>query len=1157
MQKSQTWVVILTLVICLAAAIPAHGQTGGGAILGTVTDTSGARVPNAQVAIKNAATNESRTVTASGDGFYNAPSLAPGNYDVTVTAPGFQTLVQKDVDVIVGRDLTLNLELKVGAVSQEVEVKSSVPQVELNNSAITGSVEATTIRELPLNGRDWVQLTLLQSGVSALRGANPVGVPAISPRLESGEGQQISLSGGRPEMLAFFQNGISIMDYANTSPGAATGLNLGVDSIEEFSVIVSTPPASYGRTASGVVNATVRSGSNAFHGSGIAFFRNSALDAKSFFDDNTASIPPFYRHQYGGSIGGPIKKDSTFFFFDYEGFRQSLSGTTTGVSTISADAAQGKVQCQPTDYFSGVCTCTTFDSASGLCSNPTGQGHYWHQVSVAVNPLYLSLVPAGTCPGATAGFAAGGSDTCPLSVVGANVQNEDYYIGRLDHNFGSNDKFDSSYFYDTGNQGTPSASNLNTFVLGDITHRQAFTLAETHVFNSSLVNAWRGGYTRTYATDTHVLSISNPALANTSLGSIPGLDMSAIAAGSLVLGPGQNAQDVTYFNFNTFQMYDDIVSTRGRHTLKFGGGFEYDQDNYDSPNGRSGAWTFTTVEDFLTLNPSRLQAQAPNTSTKRAIRQTIYGIYFQDDIRVRSNFTLNLGLRYERATTPGEAHGLEVGLRNLTDTTPTFGSLYVPSWMGFSPRIGFAWDPFHNGKTSVRAGFGIYDALPLLYEMANRFNRGYPYYQASSVNWCADPVAASPCGAGFQPAPAGTFPGGGINDLALASQNQTVQVQHNPSRSYLTQWNLNIQRDLGHGLAAELGYVGSRGTHLANGDYDENLYVPQMINGAPFWDQSLPKQLSNGGGCPSPTHNPAQALCYYNPALNPDGSPAYVGIYDTQWNGVSFYSGLQAGLSKKMSNGLQWQAKYAWSKSMDTNSLAFSSGGTLTGIANPFPQMPKANYGPSDFNIPQNFIFNGLYVIPTPHWSSGIARALLGGWQPGGIVTLSSGEPFSVLTWFDNTGTGTHQPVGWVLGQKPDLVNTPACRNPEHIVKTLGPQNTATYFDTPGGVPTCFAFPVPGHLGNFGRNRMHTAMVSNVDFSLYKNNYIPRISETFNVQLRFEFFDVFNHASLGFPSLFNMWVLPPFPFPTAGQAGYTANPQQPARQIQMGVKINF
>lgn len=1133
MQKMQFRVVILTLALCFVQVIAAYGQTGGGTILGTVSDASGARVPNAQVSMKNAATGESRTVATNENGFYNAPSLSPGNYDIAVTAAGFQTLVRKGVAVLVGRELTLNLELRVGAVTQQVEVAGEISQVELSTSTVSGSIEATTIRELPLNGRDWVQLTTLQAGVAPLRGANPVGVPAISPRLESGEGQQIALSGGRPEMLVFLMNGVSMMDYANTSPGAATGNNLGVDAIQEFSVIVSTPPAGYGRTASGVVTAAVRSGSNRFHGSGIAFFRNSALDAKNYFDfirdPNTlkiAPIPPFYRHQYGGSIGGPIKKDSTFFFFDYEGFRQSLTQTVQG-STISDAARAGNF-------------------ANGDVVAPS-----------ALIQKYLTVYPEPTtCPPPP-------TDSCSFTSTGALVLSEDYYIGRIDHRFGSNDSFNSAYFFDKGSQGAPDS--LKSYVIGDITHRQAITLEETHIFNSHLANSWRGGYTRTYASDTHVLSIMRPALADPTLGSIPGLDMSTMGIGDVGgFGPGQNAQDVTSFQFNSFQLYDDLSYVHGIHTLKFGGSFEFDLDNYDSPNQHAGVWNFNTLEDFYKGNPASFGAQIPGLTTERGARQKVYGIYLQDDIRLRPHLTLNLGLRYERATAPTEVHGKLADLRNITDPASTIGSLYVPSKMGFSPRIGLVWDPFGNGKTAVRAGFGIYDALPLLYEMANRFNRGYPFYQQGLVNW----------GAPNPPPPANVFPSGGLAALQAAPSIVTVSVEHNPHRSYLTQWNMNVQRDLGRGFAAQVGYIGSRGTHLSNGDYDINTYVPQIINGQPFWDPNIYATCQppnppaacmvqqSGGPCPvlasGPQRDPTRELCFVN--------DNFTQIYISRWNGVSFYHALQASLTKKMSNGLQLQANYTFSKSIDTNSIAFSSGGTLSGIANPYPPFPKINRGPSDFNVPHNFIVNWLYNVPKPHWDSGIANATLKGWEVGGIFTASSGEPWSALLLFDNpgapfygTGTGSHAFIGWVLGERPDLVNTPGCANPNEVVKgniTVGGlpiQNTAQYVK-----PGCLIAPgdpanAPGragHIGNFGRNRMYNPGLVNVDFSLYKNNYVKSISDNFNVQLRFEFFNVFNHTNLGYPTLFNMWMLTG----NFGQAGYTATP---ARQIQMGVKINF
>src|ERR1700680_4100157 len=315
-------VTVLTIGISLVVSLPLRAQVAGGTLSGTITDASGAVVPSAEVEIKNSATGITKTVTTSTEGFYTAPNLLPGNYEVAVSAPGFNTAIKNGIVINVGSQPVFNLVLEVGVVVNRVEVSTDAPTVQLTSSEISATVNATTVRELPLNGRSWTDLAALQPGVETIQ-TQPTFATG-SDRGNRGFGQQWTISGARPQQNNYRLDGVSLNDYANGAPGSVLGGNLGVDAIQEFSVLTSNYSAEYGKTSGGVVNAITRSGTNSFHGSVYDFLRNSALDAKNFFEqDPTLPKASFRRNQFGGAIGGPIIKNRTFFFADYEGIRQA------------------------------------------------------------------------------------------------------------------------------------------------------------------------------------------------------------------------------------------------------------------------------------------------------------------------------------------------------------------------------------------------------------------------------------------------------------------------------------------------------------------------------------------------------------------------------------------------------------------------------------------------------------------------------------------------------------------------------------------------------------------------------------------------------------------------------------------------------------------
>src|ERR1700730_3836075 len=309
----------LVLVIWFLASIPAHAQVVGGSLSGTITDESGAAIPSTTVSITNVATGVTTNVTANAQGIYNAPNLLPGNYQVTVSAPGFQTAIESGVILTVGAQQVLNVAMKVGTVTEKVEVTGQSPDVQLASPTISGVISSNTIVELPLNGRSWTDLATLQPGVSSIHDMISV---SSHDRLGRGLGDELSISGGRPQQNTYLLDGININDYSNQGPGSILGGNLGADAVSEFTVLTTNYSTEYGRTSGGVISAITRSGTNQFHGSAYEFLRNSAFDARNYFDQ--ATIPEFRRNQFGASAGGPIRKDKTFIFADYEGLRQNL-----------------------------------------------------------------------------------------------------------------------------------------------------------------------------------------------------------------------------------------------------------------------------------------------------------------------------------------------------------------------------------------------------------------------------------------------------------------------------------------------------------------------------------------------------------------------------------------------------------------------------------------------------------------------------------------------------------------------------------------------------------------------------------------------------------------------------------------------------------------
>jgi Carboxypeptidase regulatory-like domain/TonB-dependent Receptor Plug Domain len=1038
-----TALVLVTGSACLA-------QVSGGTISGSVRDSSERAIAGAHVFIRNSETAILRSVTADNDGIYTAPNLVTGTYQVSASKEGFATLVRSGVLVAVGSEEVIDFKLNPGEVRTKIEVSGTPPAIQLASSTLEEIENSTTVRELPLNGRDWTTLAQLQAGVT---GVYQYPLALSNQRANRGLGTQLSIGGTRPQGNNYRLDGISINDYSNGGPGSVLGVLLGVEAIQEFSVVTNSAPASYGRTSGGVINSITRSGTNELHGSAYEFLRNSALDARNFFD-TTSSPPPFRRNQFGADAGGPIVKSKLFVFGDYEGIRQLLSTTTVDI-VPSAAARTGNL------------TTSTV------------------RVDPSVKP-YLALYPLPNGPVE--------GDTGNFTLATPENTNQDFFTSRSDFTIGKVDSLFGTYMFDNGKTQGPDSFNDN--IIGTLSRRQAAVLEETHSFGAQMTNTARLGFSRIVSQAAKSLRAINPVAADPSLGFLPGQPVGVITNSELSTFPGGfGAVGEFDFHYNSYQFYDDAFATLGTHSLKFGFAFENIRDNELGKTSPLGQFVFGSVSDFLQDQPTSFNAPIGSGITPRALRQSIYAGYVMDGWRARPNLTLNLGLRYEAATAPSEAHGKLSNLPSLTSTTPHLGDPFFsnPTKLDFEPRVGFAWDPQGSGKTSVRAGFGIFDNLPLPYLFAATSLLSAPFFELGDDTNL----------------PQGSFPKGAF-PLLTTPTLRYAYIQPNPPRSYDMEWNFNIQQSIARDTVLQVGYTGSRGVHL-----------PYFTNN---FDMVLPTLTPQG---------------YVWPVNGTPLNPNVGQISGTMWNSDSIFHALEVQATRQLNHGLQAGVSYAWGKIIDSGSeSANSNPGTF---ANSSPTLwfdERNGRGLADFDIRQNLSVNYIWEVRGLKAKPRALQRALNGWQWGGILHIASGEPFTPII--------TGDPLGMKGDQfdRPDVLTGPGCSG-----SRVNPGNPLDYIKT-----QCFAFPNPGtRFGDAGRNILIGPGILNLDTSLVRN---LGGSEMFHAQFRAEFFNVLNHTNFASPvvttnntSLFGANGAP------ISSAGVLTSTTTTSRQIQFGLKL--
>jgi outer membrane receptor protein involved in Fe transport len=1123
----------------------ANAQVAGAILTGTVRDSSGAVIPKAQVTIIDVATGVTRKITADNAGLYSAPNLLPGNYQVSVTAPGFSTEVRSGITLTVGAQQILDITMRVGQVTETVQVTGEAPLVQLTSSTLSGEVNATTVRELPLNGRSWTDLANLQPGVLQA-------VEHPKQDVNRGFGAQLSISGARPQQNNYRLDGVSINDYSNGGPGSILGQNLGVDAIQEFSVLTSNYSAEYGKTSGGVVNAITRSGTNSIHGSAYEFLRNSGLDANDFFANaNGQPKPSFRQNQFGVSAGGPIRKDRTFIFGDYEGIRYSKG--QTAVATVPSLAARGLMPDGKTPTAAILCSNPPGPDPSNPCSPGPPDYSAYTKAGLTPNPdpitqidqTVLRYLPFFPLPNAG---TIGNGDIGLFAFDRHQIVSENYFTTRVDEKISDGDSLFGTYSFDNSPLTQPNV--LDDVLISSTAKRQIAAIEESHVFSSAVVNSFRVGYNRERANSGGGIKAINPAAADTSVNWwAPGYTPPQANVPGMTRTPGLAPPTFAYV-WNAYQAYDDAFVTRGLHSLKFGVGVERDQLNETTNTADYlGTFTFKSVNNFLANIPHGVAGVVPGLATPRYMRLTIAGAYVQDDWRFRPNLTLNLGLRYEFSTVLTETRGKLTNLPTIDAAVPHLGDPYFsnPTLRNFEPRVGFAWDPFHNGKTAVRGGFGMFDVLPMLYTTVTMNGRGAPFLQIASSTSL----------------PPGSFASGALPSI-LAQGGGAFEYQYvepHPKRNYVMQWNLNVQRQLAPSLTMLVGYVGSRGVHQGFRSDDGNFVMPAKTSSGYLWPVLEDPSTIPKTGAPSPI--PGNLI-------NPNSNIGAIRFLD--WGGDSFYNALQVGVMKRMSHGLQIQGSYTWGKSIDSNSGVIA-GDTLSGNAIGSLQWfdLKATRGLSDYNIGRVFVVNGSWQLPSLKSGPSALSWAANGWELGGILKVSDGPPFTPTFGTDGDPLGLNSTDPWDF---PNRLTDPGCKslvnpgNPNNYIKTqcfAVPTAPASFFT--GSTPMCSSDPAFGAnavgappqcfnlRGNAGRNIIPGPGLINLDFSIFKNNPIRRISENFNVQFRAEFFNVLNRANFATPIVPDSTDIFDSTGATSGSAGLLTSTVTDPREIQFAIKL--
>ena len=1081
----------LGLVLLLASTLPASAQTSS-SLTGSVTDASGAAVAAASVTAKNGNTGAARSTVTDAAGQYQFVSLPVGDYEILVRKQGFAPAVRTGIHLAVGQAAAVNLQLRIGGTEQQITVHADASALSLTPVDISGLVGEQQVRDLPLNGRSFDELLTLNPGIVNFTSQKTGGIGVSNSTV----GNNFSVSGNRPQQNLFLLNGVEFTGAAenNMQPGGTSQELLGADAVREFNVLRDTYGAEYGKRPGAQVLIVTQGGTNQFHGALYEFLRNNTLDAPNYFDKGSA--PPFQRNQFGASLGGPLQRNSTFLFANFEGLIQHLH--QTGVDLVpDANARMGLLPCKLVSPVPNPCP------DSGLVD--VG-------VAPAVVPL-LALWPVQS-PGAPDFGGIAEAFNSPLQTI-----RDDFGTVRLDRVLSARDTLSAVYTIDDSADVTPTSTNLYSTDLENL-REQVLSVEETHVFSPMLLNLARIGYSRA------AYFFTGEPTPGTSAATVPGFVAgrpvgAVVVGGSSAANPaaqvglaGSNVGSHLHIARNLYTVQDHFTWTRGRHTLSAGLWLQPLQSNEDLALTQFGQATFTGLQQFLEGTVGRFNYDpAP---TEMNWRSLLGAWYAQDVLRLTPRLTLSMGFRQEFTSGWNEAHGRAANFiftNGALQTQPHIGgSAFTVNRAKFlpQPRIGLAWSPFQS-KTVMRAGFGIYndlqDALGYRMDQNAPFN---PSYSIANL-----PVASLPLSVSSVPANAKIAPAGVQPDM------------HTPT---LIAYSLRLEQELSANTVLTLGYVGSHGYHQVV-SLDDNEPTPTLCPASPcpaVYPGSFPSPLAG---------TPVPAGAYYIPQGSPAANPALGSAWAWFSVGTSSYNALQLDLNHRMGNGLMLRGVYTWSKSLDDgDSLNATAAGNAPGlVSNPFHL--RADWGPATYDLRHVAVFSGTWQLPIGrnrrylHQLHGVSDALASGWTANSIVTLLSGFPFTPeLSYNPSNNLDTKNPV------RPFV-------NPAFTGKTIMGK-PSQWFN-----PAALLAPPPGSgfYGNLGRNSLTGPGLATWDLSMLKE---MALRDRLNLQFRAELFNLLNRANFNTPNL--VVFTPSGVSPTAGVITGTATT---ARQVQFGLKL--
>ena len=1160
---------VLGLVL-FVAAVPVFAQLPTGTILGTLKDPTGAVVPGATVTAQNAETGTTRSISTDETGAYRLAALPVGHYDLKVEASGFKLTTQKGLVLDVGQEAVLNFALEVGTTAEQVVVTGEAPLVNTTTASLGGLVNEQKLAELPLNGRNFLDLVLLSPGISQDTVVIHLG--------GGGEGTTYSSNGAPIISNNFLLDGTPTQNVLGYNGASAVGSTLGLDGIREYKVITNAFSAEYGMNMGSQMTIVSKGGSNQFHGDAFDYLRNRVLDARNFFDTSYGRClasgagdckrnPPYERNNFGGAFGGPIRKDKTFFWGVYEGLRQVRGNPVITKSIPAACVANGTrtvAQGNP----NGADYRVTPADCSGLIPAPI-------TTNAAIRPLLTLYDPAD-------------SNYTQLS-----RQTVNYGQMRVDQNFGSADSLFGRYTIEDALDNVPgpgfgaSVYGFREFQNEEPSRSQFITLSESHIFSPALLNSARISFSRTNILANYIV---NPAQNGQP---VIGPDVSFASGqpiGDIVIGSNGSGSptfttmgpDFAAPNFhlqNVWSLSEDMFYTKGKHALKFGFlGNRFQLITGETVWGRGRLNFLGGLGAFLQNQPSQEFAAVPGGIGRRHFRYETYGFYGQDDWRVTSRLTLNLGLRYEFNTVPIESQGYQTTLRNPSAqvdvvggagwTSPLTVEPFVrnPSLKNFSPRFGFAYDPTGKGKTALRGAFGIYYDIATIGSATFGYVVGDPPYRALTA---AFPPSFSP---GFVSASPGPWQPpfinpGATNTFPGFSPTSPIGItQHDVRQPYLESWNFSIDQQLPGSVALTASYVGTKGLHLWTTG-DANGCIPTgYVNGIPNWANTL-----GAGGTPAPCPSvnlafPAGHTCTVNTSAGttlhiPSGRANCNLSYDSQiqTSGASWYNALQVTVQKRLSHGLEFQSAYTYSKNLDLPQGRLS----IDGEALTSPYVPRSvDRGRSVVDATHNWRFNTLYTLPTRN-TSGFVSKLVNGWSAQNIVSAQTGFAFTPaapgdvsLNSLTSLQTGYERPELVSSGNIGDVTTCVGATGLTPLRRTCNPN--AVVYNASAVItgnpnrwynPNMFTTPIPGYLGNVGRGVLTGPALFNWDFSLHKNTPIAVLGEAGNLQFRAEFFNILNRANfLNNPPNGNGIVGPTAGALTAARDG---------RDIQLALKLIF